>query len=246
MSETAHLPEPFDSITDIDEIDRFLKEGVKTLSAVLFWTHHQELSVSSYLNHFHDQDRTFCIWKPKDFDPKDFQQSLGGSSAQECYFNLALMSSSLFFRTDFLGLKKDELNFKAPKKIFKVQRRSYFRLPLAALGEIRVRFQDPFFPESSVVKKILDLSAGGLSFLASDQEEALFYPGMELKKMTFTIQGREMTCDAEVRHFKVMPVKSDFPGVKVGVRFLNLNSSDSQLIASYVFEESRKYLSRYL
>ncbi len=230
----------FEPIIDTKEINRLLAEGVKTLAPTILWTLNQEQTVQTYLNLFNPDEGFFRVWKPADLDPKNFE------NVKECFFNLSLVRANLFFKSTLTSFVPEGIHFVKPEKIFKVQRRSYFRLPISDRISLKIKFEDPIFPESHMSKDVLDMSAGGLSFLVSDQEEALFEPGLILKKLEFDLNEKKIKCEGEVRYFKVFPINSRTPGVKIGIKFHHMKPEDSQIIATFVFKESRKFFSRLL
>ncbi|MBI4924284.1 MAG: PilZ domain-containing protein [Bdellovibrio sp.] len=194
----------------------------------------------SHFNIIVAQDKTFCINKPTAFQQEEF------AHVTECFFNLNLNRTNLFFKAKFTGFLPGGLNFKIPEKIFKVQRRGFFRLQSKEIENIQISFSHPKKANELLIKKLLDLGEGGMSFLILDIEENLFQPGLIIKNITFQIKDKEIICDGEVRHLQPFPLNSRHKGIKVGIQFHNIKTGTAQWITSFVFEESRKYVTKYL
>jgi c-di-GMP-binding flagellar brake protein YcgR len=85
-----------------------------------------------------------------------------------------------------------------------------------------------------------------MSLLTGLEDQALFTAGLSLSDFTFAIKGRKITCDAEIRHVRKLPEDAAQSGLRIGLLFQKLRPGDQQHIASYVFEETRKYFSKYI
>ena len=101
---------------------------------------------------------------------------------------------------------------------------------------VHIELQDPSFPGQKLSKKIYDISAGGLSFIVTDNGAPLFPAGIQLKSIFFSIGSRKIIADGEVRHTRAQPAESAQPGHKVGVIFTRIGAGDQAWIAAYVFE----------
>ena len=83
-----------------------------------------------------------------------------------------------------------------------------------------------------MTKKVIDISATGMAFLATELEATIFQPGVRLKNLSFTLRGRKITVSADVRHARPFRARSsNASGAKVG---------------SYVFEETRRFYTKFL
>ena len=111
---------------------------------------------------------------------------------------------------------------------------------------MKVSFPDPLGTEGPFERKVIDISAGGLSFGISEAELPLFPTDLKLNALSFTIAGRKIQTDAEIRHARLEPATSRRKGGRVGVKFRGPSQADTQHIAQWVFEESRRFLSRFL
>jgi c-di-GMP-binding flagellar brake protein YcgR len=154
--------------------------------------------------------------------------------------------ANIFFKARYLGAEKSALKFQMPEKIFKVQRRKEIRYAIRQDYSLKIEFADPLFPDTVITKKVLDISAGGLSFLIPPEEQPVFQQGLILRNMSFVVNRRTIKLEAEIRHCSVYRLRPNKDLVKVGLQFKNIRPGDAQHIANFVFEECRKLYSRFL
>jgi len=233
-------------ISDPVEAEKYLSESARTLSSCMFWTKDQEHVINSHICSYRMENKFFHAWTPKEFDPNEFMDSLTKQGLTGCFFSVSLTRANIFFKADYLGHDAIGLKFRFPLKIFKVQRRKDMRFTIPDGYVLKTEFQDPLNHLNNIVKKIVDVSAGGVSFMISDLEEPIFKPGLILRGLTMIVAGRKITCDAEVRHTRVPSGSSYVSGFKTGLKFTNIKAADAQHLAAYVFEESRRFLTRFL
>ncbi|MCM2277630.1 MAG: PilZ domain-containing protein [Oligoflexia bacterium] len=245
MSEQAEKPREFLPLTT-EEIYQFLEEGARTFASAIIWTKDQEQVVNTQFTAIEVKNQTFLTWIPKGFDSAKFEEILGRQGSRDCYFSVSLSRANMFFHCQYIGIENNALKFHTPGKAFKVQRRKDLRFMIPDGYVLKVEFQDPLFPENRIEKKAWDLSAGGCGFIVPHEEEVLYQPGLLLKNFTFTIRGKRISTDAEVRHAKPLKEGTRPECSKVGVIFKSLRAMESQAIASYVFEESRKFFTRFI
>ncbi len=212
----------------------------------MIWTKNQERVINTHLSVYSDSGKYFYCWAPKEFDPGLFNDELKQSGERDCYFSISLMRANIFFRAKYLGFDHAGLQFGLPEKVFKVQRRKDLRFPIPDGHVLKVDFSDPLTPGKPITKKCMDISASGMAFLVEEEEAPLFPVGLMLENMTFNVRGRDITVVAEIRNTRPTRADSRKKGVVVGVVFKNMRAADSQHIAAYVFEESRKYFSRFI
>jgi hypothetical protein len=242
----AERPREFNPVDDPVEARKLLKEGFRSLAPVMIWGKEQKLVINTMLSVYHEPERIMYVSIPADIDPDAFRKELEKLGSLDCFFSVSLSRANIFFKAKLLGHDAGGFKFAAPEAIFKVQRRKDMRLFVPFGRVIRVEMSDPTFPDQKLSKKIFDISAGGLSFIASENEAPLFPAGAMLKSMFFSIGSRKIICDGEVRHVRQQPSDSAQPGYKVGVLFTRIGQGDQGWIAAYVFEESRKIISKFM
>jgi c-di-GMP-binding flagellar brake protein YcgR len=210
----------------------------------MLWTKDQEHTLNSHVGLFSEAMNTLYVAIPKGFDARAFLDELKAKGLKEVFFSVSLTRANIFFKTELNGADRAGLVFAKPERVYKVQRRRDLRFRIPDGMVLPMEHADPLSPASALKRKVIDLSAGGMGFLVSYDDEAVYAVGLVLKDLHFTIGGRPFTLDAEIRHVQPLPPEGRFPGVKVGVSFRNIRESDSQWIASFVFEQSRRYFTR--
>ncbi len=246
MSEDFRTPREFQPIESIAEGLKLLKEGCKTLSSAMIWTKDQQQVLNSHLSVFSESTSSFYCWAPHDFDSATFIANVETSPDRECFFSVSLHRANIFFRSSFFALDTAGLLFKFPTKIFKVQRRNDVRLPMHDFLSMRVHFRDPLYPEKETIQKVLDVSAGGMAFLIKEEDASLYPVGLTLNDFLFKVGNRSFKIRAEISNCRKLRDERHKGQFGVGVKFKDLRAADTQHIAAWVFEESRKYFTRFV
>ncbi len=228
------------------EAKSLIEDGAKNLAAAMIWTRDQQRVINTHLSLVSESDHSLYFVTPKGLDPREFMDQLAKDGSQDCFFSLSLVRANIFFRSRFIGFQKATLQFRFPEKLFKVQRRTDIRFVIPNGYVVKVEFPDPLFPERKAQVKANDVSAGGFSFIVPADDANSYAPGLILQPISITLKNFSLTLEGEVRHTTVMPLGSKTPGVKVGIQFRNIRPGDSQRIANYVFEESRRHYSKFL
>lgn len=242
----AGRPREFNPVDDPAEARKLIKEGSRRLAPAMIWAKEQKHVINTMLSVYHEQERVLYASIPSDIDPDGFRQELEKLGSLDCFFSVLLSRANIFFKAKLLGHDAGGFRFAAPEAIFKVQRRKDLRLFVPFGRVMRIEMSDPTYPDQKLSKKVFDISAGGLSFVVSEAETPLFPAGALIKSMFFSIGSRRIICDGEVRHIRQQPSDSAQPGYKVGVLFSRIGQGDQGWIAAYVFEESRKIISKFM
>lgn len=164
-------------------------------------------------------------------------------------FNLNLPRASFFFKTNYQESRSEPLPalwFQMPLEVFKVQRRKNVRLQIPENLSLWATFSMDRLPTVSFKRRLLDLSATGCSFLIDwDQGGQYYSPGERLQHFSFQIQGKIFRCEAEVKHAERLSPTPPARG-RVGVAFLKLSEADQHAINLFVFQEMRRYYSKFV
>lgn len=212
----------------------------------MIWTKDQGYVINTHLCGMNEEQASFYAWPPKDFDIKKFLDALAKASMADCFVNLALPRANVFFRAKYLGQEETGLRFAIPVQLFKVQRRRDVRFTIPEGYVLKATYEDPLFLEIQTTKKVVDLSASGCAIAVGMEEKEVYQNDMILNKFSFSIRGKQIECRAQIKHTRETSLPGNKPAIKVGLQFLDLKPSDSQVIAAYVFEESRKFYTRYM
>jgi hypothetical protein len=244
--ELDEKPRAFVLVESKKETETFLQEGVRTFASTILWTKNQETVINTYLTSLDPDHGEIFVWLPKEVDPVMFRTALLKSGNLDIYFSVSISRANLFFKAELLGFEPGAFRFKFPREVYKVQRRKDFRLPVPDGYTVYVDLPDPTLKGVRYKRKILDISAGGIAVLGTLEEEAVYAVGQKLENVKFKLRTRDITIHCEVRYVKSYSITGKNLGVKIGLQFINLKNSEAQFIAAYVFEESRKYLTKFL
>jgi hypothetical protein len=205
----------------------------------MLWAKGESDVTATHLRIYDQVDKSLYLWMPPLFNLTEFTEKVTRHE-KDIIINLSLPHAQVFFKADFILKDSNGLKFHAPIQIHKIQRRKNARHSLSPNQSLIVEFQYPTKPESRITKKVIDISAGGLSFLVAESEKNIFRPGLILNCLQLNIRQKTIETYAEIRHVKVL--KNDKPdqNIKVGIIFRSLLASSQNLIASYVFEETSK------
>ena len=230
-----------------DDALKLFREAEKTVASTLLWTKDDTPEIKVNFTIFNEVEKTFLCWVPTGFDVEAFSEkhATAGNGGLDCFFSVSLTGANIFFKANFKGYNETSLIFSLPEKVFKVQRRQNMRFPIPDGYLIKVEFVDPLYSSEKQTRKIYDISATGMSFVVDSMEDVIYQVGLAIKAMTFTVKNRSITVDGEVRHSAALPPSSRMKGIKVGVEFKGIRPGDSQHIAVYVFDEGRKYFSKF-
>lgn len=218
----------------------FLAECAKLLTTGNVWTKEQDIVFQSHCTLMSPIQRALSFWIPKQLDLEKLKSVL--KTQPDFFINLAHPGASLFFKTKIRSLDSANLIFEVPEKLYRVQRRHSFRLPMRGVYSLTVDFENPQQPNQMLTKRVFDLSDLGMAFLIYTQDEPQFAKGTILRKFSFVLSKQTVTMEAEVRYTKPLGKESRDLS-KVGVKFKSVSQEDSWLIASYVLAENRRFVS---
>lgn len=223
-----------------------LKEAVKTNASTIIWTKNQEGVYNTHLSALDEKAKTLHAAIPPDSSSEMFHEAVKKSGIKDCFFSISLSRANVFFKVSFVGYDSGFLRFSYPESVYKVQRRENFRLPIPDGYTVYAEFQDPLFQENRIKKRVIDISAGGFSFLVAPSEDCIFESNTRIRNIMIRLKDRPIVAEGCVRHVKTLPSNFRVQGTKVGVVFEKIKPQDVQFIAAYVFEESRKYVTKFL
>lgn len=237
----------FELISDKDEFNDLLMEASNTQAFTTIWTPKQENTFQTFVSEINLKNHSIHIKIPEGISPNYLREFLEKNSIEECFFNVKLSKTSLFFKSKYYKLTSTEYIFKVPSQLFKVQRRTDLRFNFIKSDELSVSFPNPANPEQLVVKNVLNISAGGMGIEIDEFEVKYFKPGIKMNDFTFKLKDKVITAEVEVRHVHKLNSKDKFePKALVGVQFTVLNPTLRQFIGAFVFDETRRLYARYI
>lgn len=229
---------PFQLIDRPEELVAIINEFLGGTASAMIWTKEQENSFHALISSVSPTQGVLYVFAPADFRHQEFSKHAAETNG-ECFFSVSLSTANVFFKTKYLRYEDTGLIFQFPKQIFKAQRRKEMRF--SAPSDAMVFFEDPLNPGQPLKKRLLDVSAGGVAFVVSETDSALFFTGLKLRDIVFTIEGRTIKVkEAEVRHSMPMPADSPLHGFKIGTQFGSVDEDDLLWIRNYAFEQNKK------
>ncbi len=247
MSATPQVPRDFEPVESEQEALKLLWEAGRIHASAFLWTKEpQKLTLeSTILAALHDH-KILVVDFISDETTRQWVDAFAEMSAPEALFSISLSGANIFFSARFKAHDAAGFQFIYPERIFKVQRRKDMRISIPDGYVMKVEIPNPNRPKEMLAKKLVDLSAGGLAFAADEGEQQLFPMGGTITGLSITIKGKKLVMNGEIRHNRSFSKDTRAPGYKVGVQFKDMKAGDTQWLAAYVFEESRKIYARFL
>ncbi len=171
-------------------------------------------------------------------------------SDQDIICNVFSSQNNMFFKSKINPQREMLLEISIPHKIFKVQRRENFRYYIPEKQSFYVSFKNPKNEQETFRRKILNLSAGGLAFIAERGDKRLLKVGV-LLNIEFSIKSRCMMSQAEVKHVNLISLCAhanlslEPNQEEVGVLFKNITANDLMWLSGYVLDMSTQYFLKY-
>jgi c-di-GMP-binding flagellar brake protein YcgR len=250
--------EDFKPVSHPVEIKSFLNEGAKISARVTIWRHQEnkgtkkKISESqntskvykSEFKRFHSKSNILTFSTPTGLSKKRLLEEDAQGKSVDFLFSLQLTRGQIFFKSTLVGIDAMGLKFICPEKIYRIQRRGEYRLKIPKWEKYTIQFRHPARPETRHVFRIVDISASGMAFVLPKSEASLLKLSDTIPRAGFIIRSKRIYVSFEVRYSKIS--EGYLKGTMVGVKFLQIQQTDSQYIASFVFDESRKYFSSFV
>lgn len=235
-----------DTITpdsDDDIIRELLDEITGTGVPILIWT--QQKHIKDFAPHlkFYVKSNQIEVPYPPSDGESSFAERLLHAASEQLFVSAGLRRSAVFFsiKSNDVEFAEKSMLFPPPESIYQIQRRKAFRLPIAHdhpflinvrnVGELRVR----------------DISHTGLCIIHPGfVDPQVLFPGQILPELAIEIDNQVLQCPAEIRWIKAKHTAEGTPFAEIGAQFFELSPSIAELIRLYVFEESLKYLQKYV
>ncbi len=240
----------FELISDKKEYEGLLFEAGKTKAFTTLWTPNQEKTIQTFIEDVRIKDLALYVQIPKGVPTNELKEFLNKNSIHECFFNVKLSKTSLFFKAKYYQNSDLQYVFKIPEKLFRVQRRADLRFNFLKSDDMSVSYPNPKNAEQLLVKKILNVSAGGLGIEIGEFEMPQYPVGLKINDLTFKLKDKIITATAEVRHVQKLKAKDKSenfePKAVLGIQFIVLNTILRQYIGAFVFDETRRLYARYI
>lgn len=170
----------------------------------------------------------------------EFNNVVGGLD----HLNFYLPKSSLLFQCNIKNSQQNKLSVSFPKFVAQVERRKWLRMTAINDSKIRIQFCKSIAgnqPSKQFFGKgLFDLSAGGLTFLATKAESKLFIPGEKLKNIELIINNQKMIVSTNVlrvNEFNSIEASNQpYKMWKVTLSFDSIQKKDLDFLIKFVFE----------
>ncbi len=232
----SHLTtkENFQEISNVNDCESIFKESVLEKNHVNLWYKGEDSIFHSAIHFFKNKYYLEC-------EPKSDFNLLVSKKEQELCCKMDLQRGLVFFSIEkpVLDYEKQRLKLAIPNKIWRVQRRDFFRLDISAEMNISGQFS---YHEKRVLCQLINISGSGAAFLVEGQ----FYDFSleeELSNISIFIEGREVMTDARIKWIQES-VESERE-LRVGVQFTTINEKDQDTIDRFVLKHSLDYFKKY-
>jgi c-di-GMP-binding flagellar brake protein YcgR len=231
------MDRPFKPIESGEKANELLSMASREHASTMIWTKDQSIVLDTL---FGDYSRSQSTLRVK-LKIEDLPKTQKLDADQECFFSVSVSAANIFFKTPLLEKKYTELAFSIPEVLYEVQRRKDPRLPMGE-RKLFIGYSDPRDEEKDpwrlISKRVLDLSAGGLSLQVPESESSHYAVGQILENVTLILQDRKICCDGEIRHIRTQDAKT-----RIGITFMGLQTKDKSYIVTHVLEEIQKVIS---
>ena len=177
------------------------------------------------------------VIRPKEGEEDVFHQVLGSCER----INFFMPHSCMLFQCKFKQSESGgSVTLAYPAFVAQIERRKWLRLTADVSHRLKVQFCKTVMTPKPVnhflSKLLLDLGAGGLSFVVSKAESKFFIAGEMVKNMELLIGDVKYTLQGEILRVSEMGEHKKW---KVSVRFDTIGKKEQESIAKFVFEHIR-------
>lgn len=177
------------------------------------------------------------VIRPKDGEEELFHQVLGSCEQ----INFFMPQSCLLFQCKFKQPESDgSVTLAYPSFVAQVERRKWLRLTANVNHRLKTQFcktvMTPKPVNQFLSKTLLDLGAGGMSFVVSKAESKFFIAGEMVKNMELLVGDIKYTVQGEILRVSEFGEQKAW---KVSVRFDAIGKKEQEALAKFVFEHIR-------
>jgi hypothetical protein len=229
-------------LKQVDESEKIklLSMAASHSATTVIWLKNEKFTGNTRIREFNQIQKRLLLPRFEE-NHEVFQAQIAADPEALCYFCVSDEEFNLFFTSQFRKEESSLLFFDIPKLLYKTQRRSNQRYKIPTGKVLKISFQDPLFPDVLLHRKVLDISVGGLSFLTTEADGAMFAEGIVIENLQFILKTKQFKIRAEVRYFSDTVNGAPRAGTKVGMKFLDLKPTDIETIQKFIDEELKKY-----
>jgi len=240
MSEPDELKSKYTRIDGALEMRRHLSSASESSCFTVLWTKDQALVLRSVFNGSYTPARGFGISLPDDVeDTESFVASLQEKIGETWFFNIFVPNQVvLSMSCPLTSVTEKGLTFESPKELFQLQRRVHARFEVPSGYDLKLGVPNPVPPKEKIFRELVDISAGGLSFLVPESHIEGWIEGTVLEHVTLSIQNQKLIFSIEIRHARRKIRKKNLDWIKVGTSFRRIRREDQEFIERYIMENT--------
>jgi hypothetical protein len=232
-------PVGFDPVSFDQFASRVIGFNYSAMKAqVIAWAKGQRHLVRTHLVTAQQNGGVIYLALPKDADTEKLWRAIESEQIERLMMRLTLPTDWYFIVVEPRREMRESFHFRVTDRLFKVQRRRTFRLPVPEQWQMRAKWGE-------YEMKVLDLSMGGLRLWSlSEDLVGSLQVGQILSELKFNLRGHQISASVEVRHVQAVQHSRLRKGARVGVMFLHMSEDDSAFLSAALLEESSKYYGR--
>mgnify|MGYP002623440550 CR=1 FL=1 len=232
--------EVFEIIKSRELRKSYIDESIYEKKMMTIWTSGKEIISHAQIDNLNKEDEYSIRWSKSENNKKILKEIANGKH-QTIYSKIDLPRGLIFFPiySPTLLNNHQEVAVKLPEKMWRVQRREYFRLEYTK--ESNVPFCQIAFGKSRFKVQIANMSAGGLAVYCEKLDEDL-YLNREISEVLMKINGQQYKTRARIKWCRL---NKKSQRLAMGLEFLDFSKGIKMLLDNYVLENTYVYRQSY-
>ncbi|MCO5143758.1 MAG: PilZ domain-containing protein [Oligoflexia bacterium] len=234
------IPSEIEEVHDIKVVERYIKYAEDMhIEVFLFFNGNDETPLEGTLKPYalraNPNEINFEISQTKFSNlSEDLRKSIN-SQGIDIKGSFSVNEILFVFHANLLVLKGNSLRLLYHTPFYRIQRRASLRYKIPKAEKVEIEISGQLF-------SLFDLSASGFSIVGKEAELLLIEKNQTFKKCKFKFHEKECFVDVKAmsRFFQENKM------MKIGFKFLNLNSEFDRLIARAAYLHSQKFWSRWI
>jgi hypothetical protein len=144
-----------------------------------------------------------------------------------CAIIFLTRSTLLCLQSSAIGVQENRLKLKTPFRAFTLQRRGGVRVELTGAYEYLAELTTS---SVSLVLRILDISASGMSVLVPGDQARHLEKGRSVDQISFRIDGKRVSLQAKVTYQAPFQLR-ELSGIRIGLKFGPVTAETAELIS---------------
>ncbi len=234
---------PFEEIIDSDIIRDVFGVAFKKSLPIKFWLKNKIVHFDACIT-AHNKERVF-IDLPPSVGTEVWDKAINELRHEQFYLfgNVQIQKTTFFIK--FIVSEREHRTIKLyrPNIVYKLQRRQDTRVRISFANKIHAVMEDPLAPGTLREYRLMDLSAGGMSLAIGLDEGNRFTKDKKIENISFRLLGRDLTCDAVVKHVVKIKDEAMKDVLKCGIQFTKVPTTSEAVIQNFVDQEIQSLFS---